>query len=291
MAFFAHHHAPTANPQVSSYATYVAAGTNSTGAMFVGTRSLLGYDQKHDVHADVLEYLDNHNDRDRRRSKPSYYVVEIHENTSNLPQLGDLAMYLPEEPEDEHRLVEHKTKSTSALAVSSSVSTLLSLCLLIMGMAKALATLPNNRNQRKEDLTLMLKVIEGLVTEIACLRSGAAAHFQLSAQILAMLLETQSEIHQRSAAAMNSRIELVKQLRRYNTLNQGAINAFPLATASLAHDDLEGHLTALFRATELEFKNVSVQLKKTTSTTFPRPPNPESKFGIAPDFGGLPTGR
>jgi hypothetical protein len=90
---------------------------------------------------------------------------------------------------------------------------------------------------------------------------------------------------------MNNRIELVKQLRRYNTLNQDSINAFPTATTFLAHDDLEGHLAAVFRATELEFNNVSVQLRKMANTTLPRSSRPESKFGVAPGFGGSPAGR
>jgi hypothetical protein len=43
-------------------------------------------------------------------------------------------MYPPKKPEDQHHPVEHELKSTSALAATSPVLNLLSLCLLVMGM-------------------------------------------------------------------------------------------------------------------------------------------------------------
>jgi hypothetical protein len=125
--------------QLSSYAKYLATGTIVTGAMYMGTHSLLGYDQKYNVYEDISEHLDDYNSCNHRRSKPSCYVVENHEHTSYLPHLGDLAMHPLEKPEDQHHPVEHELKSTSALAATSPVLTLFSLCLLVVGMTKALA--------------------------------------------------------------------------------------------------------------------------------------------------------
>jgi hypothetical protein len=48
-------------------------------------------------------------------------------------------MHPLEKPEDQHHPVEHELKSTSALAATSPVLTLFSLCLLVIGMTKALA--------------------------------------------------------------------------------------------------------------------------------------------------------
>jgi hypothetical protein len=55
-----------------------------------------------------------------------------------------------------------------------------------------LKALSNKRNQRKEEMVLMLKVTKELGTEIARLCSGATAQSQLSAELLAMLLEIQN---------------------------------------------------------------------------------------------------
>jgi hypothetical protein len=346
MSIFVPYHAPATGQQISSYATYVATGAIVTGAMYVGTRGLLGYDKTYDLQAEISKYLQDRTsyDHEFERRKSSFYVIEIADNTSYLPHLGDMAM--PGHPQhlidsayaldtsadmsvEDHlgdmciKFLE-MLKPASKMVPTSPTTSLLSLWWLVMGMTKTLAmslmwnaaigsatyllviaaaasaitlyhatvrlancvnrilrvmeampvliqlllALPVNRAQRKEEVKLILSIIEGVGLEVARLRSVAIAQHALSAQLLAMLLEIHTEM----------------DLRNYNTHNQEAINTFHSTIAYLELDDLEGHLTAFFRATEFELKNVGVQLRRAATSTLPQSPRFDHKFGVPPGF-------
>jgi hypothetical protein len=333
MSIFVPYHAPATGQQISSYATYVATGAIVTGAMYVGTRGLLGYDKTYDLQAEISKYLQDRTsyDHEFERRKSSFYVIEIADNTSYLPHLGDMAM--PGHPQhlidsayaldtsadmsvEDHlgdmciKFLE-MLKPASKMVPTSPTTSLLSLWWLVMGMTKTLAmslmwnaaigsatyllviaaaasaitlyhatvrlancvnrilrvmeampvliqlllALPVNRAQRKEEVKLILSIIEGVGLEVARLRSVAIAQHALSAQ-----------------------------LRNYNTHNQEAINTFHSTIAYLELDDLEGHLTAFFRATEFELKNVGVQLRRAATSTLPQSPRFDHKFGVPPGF-------
>jgi hypothetical protein len=362
MSIFVPHHAPATGQQISSYATYVATGAIVTGAMYVGTRSLLGYDKTYDLQAEISKYLQDRTsyDHEFERRKSSFYVIEIDDNTSYLPHLGDMAMTghpqhlvdsaYPLNTLGDMSVKDHigdmcmkfleMLKPASKMVPTSPTISLLSLWWLFMGMTKTLAmslmwnaaigsatyllviaaaasaitlyhatvrlancvnrilrvmeampvliqlllALPVNRVQRKEEVKLILSIIEGVGLEVARLRSVAIAQHALSAQLLSMLLEIHTEIDQNTTLTTSKRIELVDQLRNYNTHNQEAINTFHSTIAYLELDDLEGHLTAFFRATEFELKNVGVQLRRAATSTLPQSPRFDHKFGVPPGF-------